>query len=255
MNSVLIGYSGFVGSNLLEQTSFEHRYNSKNFQDMAGKSFDRIVCAGLPAAKWIANKDPKADYENILRLQSVLETVETKECILISTIDIYPGQGGLDEDAAFPKLSEMNAYGYHRLQFECFIQQKFKNSLVVRLPGLFGKGLRKNIIFDLLHDNGLQSINPDSVFQWYGLDNLWRDIELARTAGIDAINLFPEPIATSRILKELFPEKHVGGNASMQAHYDMKTKYSALFNSPVQGYIAAADTVFNQIRSYVAGSL
>ena len=52
--TALIGYSGFVGGNLLRQRSFDACFNSSNIEAIAGRSFDLVVCAGAPAEKWKA---------------------------------------------------------------------------------------------------------------------------------------------------------------------------------------------------------
>ncbi len=251
MKTALIGYTGFVGSSLRAQRSFEGLFNSANFQDMAGQSFDLMVCAGLPATKWKINQDPQADWTNILKLQSVLERVTAKEFVLISTIDVYPGRAGWNEDAPFPALSEMNAYGYHRLLFECFTAHTFSKTAIVRLPGLFGAGLKKNVIFDLLNNNALEVINPESIFQWYPTARLWRDIETVREAGLRVCNLFPEPIPTARILAELFPGKQVGQKAGPAITYDMHTQYGALFDCSLPNYMDTAEGVLEQLTHYV----
>ena len=68
MKDALIGYSGFVGSTLLRQRSFEHLFRSTNIADVRKGRFDLVICAGAPAQKWIANRDPEGDTENISRL-------------------------------------------------------------------------------------------------------------------------------------------------------------------------------------------
>ena len=50
----LIGYTGFVGQNL-DGPQYEFRFNSKNSGELAGKSFDLLVCAGVPGHKTLAN--------------------------------------------------------------------------------------------------------------------------------------------------------------------------------------------------------
>ena len=61
MKRCLIGYTGFVGNNLAEQTEFDFVYNSKNIHEIQGKTFDIVYCAGMPGTKWIANKNPEKD--------------------------------------------------------------------------------------------------------------------------------------------------------------------------------------------------
>ncbi len=45
MKTALIGYTGFVGSNLLHDRSFTRRYRSTNIETIAGEHFDLVVCA------------------------------------------------------------------------------------------------------------------------------------------------------------------------------------------------------------------
>lgn len=52
----LIGYTGFVGGNLVAKRQFDVLINSKNFESMRGAHYDRVVCAGISAVKWQANK-------------------------------------------------------------------------------------------------------------------------------------------------------------------------------------------------------
>ena len=45
VNNALIGYTGFVGMNILQQKPFMFLYNSKNIEEIKGKEFDLIVCS------------------------------------------------------------------------------------------------------------------------------------------------------------------------------------------------------------------
>ena len=221
----LIGYTGFVGGNLKRQWNFTHFYNSQNFKSMHKECFERVVCAGLPGAKWIANKNPQRDWENMVRLQNVLKTVHARCFVLISTIDVYPVDSGKDED--FNCESGTNhPYGSHRLHFENFCRENFSNCTIIRLPGLFGEGLKKNIIFDLLNDNGLDAINPKSSFQFYDVGDLGDDIQKTLDNKIEKINLFTQPLSTAEILNAFFPEKNIGASPAPVKCYDLHTKHA-----------------------------
>ena len=39
----IVGYTGFVGSNLLQFYAFDKFYNSKNFEEAIGKHFEEII--------------------------------------------------------------------------------------------------------------------------------------------------------------------------------------------------------------------
>lgn len=95
MKQALIGFSGFVGSTLLKQASFESLYRSTNISDIEGQSFDTVVCAGAPAQNWIANREPEADRQKIDGLIAHLKTIQCKTFILIRTVDVFKNPIGL----------------------------------------------------------------------------------------------------------------------------------------------------------------
>lgn len=249
MRTALIGYTGFVGGNLNNQYKFTDLYNSKNFQEMREQEYDIVVCAGVSAVKWMANKEPEKDLASIKILEDVLNTIKSKNFILISTIDVYPTSQGKDEGFDCSSV-ETHAYGEHRQQFEKFCVQHFENCTIVRLPGLFGDGLKKNIIYDLLNDNCLEMINPHSSFQYYYLKNLWKDIQKAVENNIQVINLFTEPVPSQEIISSYFPEKVVGQKPVPEGHYDLHTKYAHYWNKQAH-YIYTKSEVMQQLSEFI----
>ena len=59
----LVGYTGFVGSNLNLNGEFQGLYNSKNIGEAFGTCPDILVYSGVPRQKFIANKYPERDFE------------------------------------------------------------------------------------------------------------------------------------------------------------------------------------------------
>ena len=153
----LIGSTGFVGENLQTQTAFSHFYNSKNIRDMRGRDFELVVCAGNSGAKWLVDKDPDHDLENIEYLMSVLRVVNAERFILISTVDVHQEPWNVDEDSRI-ELKGLHAYGTHRFWLEQYVNDRF-NAHVVRLPKLFGPGLKRNVVYDFLHHNQIENIH------------------------------------------------------------------------------------------------
>lgn len=252
MTTALIGHTGFVGGSLARAHRFERHYNSRNFRDMAGGQFDLVVCAGLSAAKWLANRDSAADWAAIAALADVLRKAKVRRFVLISTIDVYPDPRGVDEGSTIG-VEAGQAYGRNRLRFERFIASQFPNTHIVRLSALFGPGLKKNILFDLLHDNLLEAINPHSRFQWYDVQGLWRDIERVMASRIPLINLVNEPVATRQILARCFPGKKVGATAA-PASYDVGTRHAESLGGAGR-YIKRQPEVLEQIGGFVQSAL
>ena len=110
MTKALIGYTRFVGSNLLRQQHFDDCYNSANIDTIDGKSFNMVVCAGVPAEKWIANREPIKDRQNIQQLTRHMQTIEADKFVLI------------------------NAYG-HRINIHCRDEYKLVGLDGLHMPG------------------------------------------------------------------------------------------------------------------------
>jgi nucleoside-diphosphate-sugar epimerase len=248
MSRALIGFTGFVGGNLQKQTEFDDFYNSKNIETMAGKSFELIVCAGAPAVKWKANKEPEQDWASLTRLMDSLGQASAQHVILISTVDVYPTPVDVDEDSPIDESSG-SAYGRHRLKLEQFVQSRF-DTTVIRLPGLFGDGLKKNIIYDFLNNNAVDMICPDSIFQFYHLDNLWRDIEQTRRHGIKLINFATEGVSVREVAREAFGLDFSNPNQTNAAFYDFKTKHARIFDGE-NGYIYSKEEILTALKAYV----
>ena len=248
MKNSLIGYTGFVGYTLLKQATFAALYRSTNIQDINGQSCDALVCAAAPAQKWIANRDPLADRQNIDRLITHLKTVTCQTFILISTVDVFKMPIGVDEDTPVDE-DGLHAYGLHRRMLEKFIQSHFANHLIVRLPGLVGPGLRKNVIFDFLNDNNLHAIDSRGVFQFYPMVNLWWDIQTALRAGLMLVHLTAEPISVTEVSELGFgkPFDHPGANTP--ARYDLRTRHAAVFGARGHYQYSQRETI-QAVRAY-----
>lgn len=248
MKNALIGFSGFVGATLLKQASFDALYRSTNIADIEGQEFDLVVCAGAPAQKWIANREPEADLANINRLIALLDTIKCKRFILISTVDVFGSPIGVNEDT--PVAEEgLHAYGLHRRYLEKFVESRFPEHLVVRLPGLVGPGLRKNVIYDFLNQNNLGAIDSRGVFQFYPMVNLWFDIQTAVNAGLKLVHLTAEPVSVADVSSQGFGkvfDQQVGASA---ARYDMQTRHAALFGGIGNHQYSARETI-QAVRAY-----
>lgn len=253
MNNALIGYSGFVGSTLLKQTEFESLYRSTNIQDIESKSFDAVLCAGAPAQKWVANKAPEADLQKIESLIAHLKTVRCKTFLLISTVDVFKTPIDVDESTTIEEQG-LHAYGLHRRLLEKFVESHFENYLIVRLPGLVGPGLRKNVIFDFLNDNNLNMIESRGVFQFYPMVNLWSDIQTALANNIKLVHLTAEPISVADIASKGLGLDFTNTLENPPARYDMRSIHAALFAGQ-NGYQYSQKETLLAVRAYAQSEL
>lgn len=226
MVRALIGASGFVGSNLRRQASFDYCFTSVNIEEIRGQTFDLVACAAPSSVKWRANKYPEQDLASVERLMACLLEVRAGKFILFSSIDVYPVVDKVNEDSQI-YLADLSPYSRHRRMLEVFVADNF-DALVIRLPGIFGPGLKKNIIYDLLHGNS-QFIHQDGVLQYYCLDCLWMDVQLALAHNLPVLNLATEPTAVREVAAAGFGihfDNNVGGPPP---RYDMHSKYGQLW--------------------------
>lgn len=249
MNDALIGYTGFVGGGLLRSGAWADCYNSSNIGRISGRKYRRIVCAGIQAKKWWANQNPAEDWQAIELLLHALDGVQAEEFVMISTVDVYMTPVAVDEETPI-EPDQLHAYGLHRWKAEEHVKRKFPRCFILRLPGLFGPGLRKNLIFDMMHGRELPQLDASTVYQYYNTARLPEDIETTVRAGLPLVNISTEPVSTERLIREVFPSYPVVDRGT-RVSYDMRSKYAALFGGSGH-YMQDAETVIREIRQFAA---
>lgn len=248
MSDALIGHSGFVGTTLLRQRPFDALYRSTNAGTMAGQDFDLVVCAGVPAQKWIANRDPERDRQGIESLIACLRQMRARRFVLISTVDVFRNPDGPDEATPVDE-SGLHPYGLHRRMLESFVDSHFASRLVVRLPGLVGPGLRKNVIFDLLNGNNLPAIDGRAIYQFYPMVNLWHDIDTALRMELELVHLSAEPISVAEVARDGFGMVFDQQLAGTPARYDLRSRHAAGFGG-TGPYLYSKRETLQAIRAY-----
>lgn len=146
----LVGYTGFVGSNIYAAGAFDAAYNSKNITDAFGTNPDLLVYSGLRAEKYLANNVPEKDWDLILQAEENIERINPKKLVFISTIDVFKNPVDVDEDSAVDTV-DLQVYGYNRYQMELWVRERYPDALIIRLPGLFGQNIKKNFIYDYIN--------------------------------------------------------------------------------------------------------
>ena len=305
--NVLVGYTGFVGSNLFASGAFERGYNSKNIQEAYGLRPDILVYAGLRAEKYLANNFPEKDFALIKEAEHNLEKICPRRLVLISTIDVYKDPIHVTEDTEIV-TEGLQAYGFNRYLLEQWVREHYPDALIIRLPGLFGKNLKKNFIYDFIHqipfmlkekkflefftafpelaeyyeklDNGfrrcrkidieeenvlkeifsqlnfsaLNFTDSRSIFQFYPLDRLWKDINIALSFDLKLWNPATEPVSAAELYRYLSGEEFVNEISNKPALYDYWTKYAGYFEGK-DGYIMSKTQVLDEIGKFVKSEM
>lgn len=231
MRAALIGYTGFVGTTLTRAMPFEGLYNSRNINEISGKAYDLVVCAAAPATMWAANQNPEADKANLDRLFAAMQHASAGRFVLISTIAVLdnPSAGYVEATAVYEVAK---AYGRHRRELEEKVAGHFPRSHILRLPALFGPGLKKNFLFDLMNPApsfikremwtqtlaSLPAADADLLSSYYAMDaglNMW-GLDRAR------LNASPDRIHVDGVFHRInFVARNFTNSASCFQYYNM----------------------------------
>lgn len=299
----LVGYTGFVGSNLYQNGMFDAVYNSGNIEEAYGTTPDLLIYSGLRAEKYLANNAPEKDMEQIKQAQMNIENIRPKKLVLISTIDVFKIPKDVNEESEID-TNGLHPYGYNRYQLECWVRENYPDALIIRLPGLFGQNLKKNFIYDYIHvipymlkeekmteflakdaelssfydklDNGFYRVkqlskqetgelktkfkalqfsalnftDSRSVYQFYPLQRLWNDIQIALKDDIRLWHPATEPVSAGELYYHLTGEKFSNELSGIPADYDYRTIYAESFGGE-NGYICSKREILNEIKKFV----
>jgi len=229
---LLIGYSGFVGINLVKNMKSNTLFvNSKNSDQIINSYFDTVYCCGVYAEKWKANKFPQDDNDHINDLMIKLSKIRCNRFILISTVDVLDCSveqyENSDSDSYYNTLKySSHTYGINRRRLEEFCINQFSSCFIFRLPALYGTGLKKNALWDLINNNNIDKLRGHWKFQWYNIDWLYEDIqEIIRTSKYRLIHLLTPTLKLNTIQKLFFPDIHLSNEEDLIVNYNIKSSF------------------------------
>lgn len=278
MFDLLVGSTGFVGGNIIAKHKFSNTCHSSDISEYYGTSPDLCIYAGVPSAMYLANANPEADLEIMKLARKNIKMINPKQLVLISSIAVYQNSIGKNELSIMDE-EILSAYGKNRLQLEKWIRKDYPNALIIRLPALYGIGLKKNFIFDLhtiipsmlnlqkykelvnktplikesytLRNNEFYCLNKNykkvelkeffinndfnaisftdsrSKYQFYNLERLWDDINIALKKSITVINLCTPPVTAKEIYSLVYGDTDWNNELNREPFdYDLHSIYS-----------------------------
>jgi hypothetical protein len=113
---------------------------------------------------------------------------------------------------------------------------------IFRLPALFGHGLKKNALYDLIHDNQVSKLRSDWSFQWYWLGWLRTDIETHMAKGHHIVNLVTPPVRLELIRTLFFPAVRLSTSSDCSVSYRIGSRY---------GYAHSLEDLLGEMARYV----
>ena len=267
---LLVGSTGFVGGNLAAKHAFAAVCHSTDIAAQFGAKPDLCVYAGVPAAMFLANADPDADLAVMAAARENLRQIAPKQLVLISSIAVYADSRGKDEQSPMTP-DGLPAYGRNRLQLERWVREDYPNALIVRLPALYGIGLKKNFLFDL-HTITPAMLKPEKYTEFAQKSPLVRDgytladngfyklngaVDAAALreffAGNDfnALNLTTPPVTVAEVYTA------VTGKADWQNElskppfdYDLRSRHAALLGG-ADGYLCTKQQELDEICAFM----
>ena len=300
-DTVLVGSTGFVGGNLLAAYPFDAAYHSTDVQNGFGRDNGLVVYAGVPAAMYLANADPAADLAVMAAARENLRRLAPKKVVLISSICVFADSKGKTE-ADEPTPEGLAPYGANRLQLERWVREDWPDALIVRLPALYGKGLKKNFLYDLhtitpallrpdkyrqlaaeselvrigyedagngfyklsgkadpaalrawfaaASFNALAFTDSRSVYQFYDLARLWRDIRTALDADLRVLHLATPPLSAARVYEAFTGKTFTNHLPGAPFDYDLRTRYAALLGGAGE-YLCTEDECLTAVCDFL----
>lgn len=197
MKVFLIGGTGLVGSayaRLFAASGITHHVITRaNYGDFLGQSCDVLVNANGNSSKVLATREPLTDFDASVRsVRMSLEDFRASKYVFLSSGDVYPRQdspSATHEDQPLP-VTGMSGYGFHKYLAETMVRHLHPDWIVMRMGGFVGPGLKKNAIFDMLHDMPVW-MRPESELQFISTDSAARIVWTLVQRGISkqTINL------------------------------------------------------------------
>ena len=273
---VLVGSTGFVGGNLAAKGNFTKQYHSTDVQLGFGQDNDLVVYAGVPAAMFLANADPEADLAVMRAARENIRRLNPRTLVLISSICVYADSRGKTEQD-IPEPDGLPAYGSNRLQLERWVREDRPDALIVRLPALYGLGLKKNFLYDL-HTITPAMLRPakyeelaakselvrdgysDAGNGFYKLNGrvdaeelrrLWDDIHAALAAGLTTLNLTTPPVSAAEVYTAVTGKTGFENHLAAQPFdYDLRSSHARLLGG-ADGYLCSKEQELADIAQFM----
>lgn len=234
-NIAVIGYTGFIGSAVYSALKKKYQVTGYNSSSTISKGvFDSIInCAGVSSKYW-TELDPASAYAKELNIITNLQKLSSSKLIHISSID----------------ATRKSKYGCIKYMVEGKVREIFPSSLILRLPGVIGQGLKKNVVFDL-QERGDIFLTEDSILNFVSTEDVARticsilDMEIQITGDI---NLVASEGITVGELSRLFGHKPKKWGAQKQDYSSLETASSYSFWKTKTSRDCVLEYILEQIK-------
>ncbi len=223
----IVGAQGFFGKSLsksVKKLDFDFlEITSQNFSKVRSEEFKFLINTATPSRKYWALNNPYSDFKKTVELTAdLVYNWKYEKFIQISTMSVN-------------EIPSHHPYSINKKAAE--IISSYPKSLIVRLGALFGEGLDKGPLFDLLTTKKVyvdikseyNYINTEFAAEWI-LNNLDRE-GIVQLGARDTISLYD-------ISKEL----------NLKAKFEGKKE--RIFSSEIEPGMPCAKEVWNFINQF-----
>jgi len=184
----LIGSRGVVGQSILAHTDFESVFNRDNLDLLLPNHFESIVIAAPSGSRLMINNSSAQDDQDITQIVTAVQRSKCARVILFSSVDAV--------------VMPNTPYGRNRQRLEHELSD-ICDITVFRLSTLVGSAIKKNLLYDIKHQQFLNFVNAGAWQQWCLLDDLSRFVDWAQPGQI--LNIVSEPIQNQDLLRRFCP--------------------------------------------------
>lgn len=217
----LVGSRGVIGQSILDGMCIEHTFNSDNINTLKNYKINHLIVAAPSGNRLYVNQNQREDANNIDKIVNAVAQAQPTQVTLIGSLDA----------AVRPDTP----YGHNRLRLEQQLREICPTT-VLRLSTLIGPRIKKNMLYDIKHNQYIEHIDPDATLQWCLLSDLPKIIHTAPLG--HTVNVASVPIRNQDIISCFCPVLKLSKKCN-SAYYD-------------QGpYIYDRDQIFAEIEKYL----
>ena len=151
----IIGSEGFLGKTLCKiSKNYEYEIieiSKLDYENQKSKTFDILINTATPSKKFWASKNPYLDFQKTVKLTADI-AYNWKYEKLIQISSISAGDDNLNHPYAINKKTAE-------------LITTYKNQLIVRLRTLYGEGLVKGALYDMLNSKQIY-VDANSKFDF-----------------------------------------------------------------------------------------
>lgn len=207
--TALIGCDTPLGKYWSTGRYFDYLVNDANVGLLRGKEWGHVVliCPSLWASPGEIRDNLKQLEKRLANLTDVLGETKIERLTYITTLDLITDSG---DENAWVVSEEKSGYLKMLAEFRDFLNLRFGRVLNLRLAELVGledDGPGWSVLSELAACKGRKKpkVGLLTKHQFYPMDRIINDAELAWECGLSFVNLVSEPITVFDLTEQLFP--------------------------------------------------